>query len=776
MHHPTSAAAFPSTIAIYRHFTLAIAALVASCLWLGCATSAEELALERAREIAQQAQTLGQSDERASIEEGIRLLQAELDKPSSAPRAQALMQFVLGWLRYRLAGEAGGDEAELMKAAAAYEAVLEALPDHAAARANMIEIYSELGKFSLAVTALTGLLEKETDGELAYSIRIDIGDLYAKSAETSKALGAYGAAFAQLPSDDTAPERIVALAAAAEDHTLGGQLVSYCDRFAASGAVEVALAGVEILIGDALADPDPDRDADAPASYIEKWADIAATHDRLSSTHLSRLASIGPSNALITELARVVRLLKGTEDLKNLVDPRVPRDATDPIDASKLTVIEHWAAPPTRRAIMAKAMQSVARRMALEASDDATVNDRVARIYDRAMRFAPRTWRRDEATGDYVQVPGFAGRPDVRLDIAIDLAVFLHTHAKALDAKAKRFDDLIVTELSEEIYDRVPRSEAETLKYFGLLGLVYGEKAQAGGVSRGTSADVVHRERAIRFLSRLIKEHDEPLPQLSERLAETLASADRPVLALERYLEAAQGYIASDARDFGVALLPPARVVARQNTMALGDRIRELEALLDPELGLYVGGAYGLTDGSKSDAELQDELSRNGHDTTVGGFDDNNHGWKAFIGYDLEGPFALELGYTWQEGPSSTITENTSSPNSSNLVRDVQLQHPIAGEGPTLSLVAYPYVCDDFAVFARVGMWYWKSQLDVTVVPATGSRTMVHAESSRDLDPYVGLGGDYHVTEWLSARLEYERYFLNDDTVDMWSLGLLLKF
>ncbi len=219
-----------------------------------------------------------------------------------------------------------------------------------------------------------------------------------------------------------------------------------------------------------------------------------------------------------------------------------------------------------------------------------------------------------------------------------------------------------------------------------------------------------------------------------------------------------------------------ARSRHRQAAAALAARVAApqprdgvLATDVDPRRGVYLGATYGWTDGSGSSAELQSELNRRtpaGRNVTVD-LDDTDNGYKGLVGYRFLRPFALELAYTDLDGPTSTIDAPTVD---ANLPGDVLELHPIAGRGPSLSLLGFPFEYERLSVFGKLGVWYWKSSAEVKL----GNSVIRRNPSGWDL--IGGVGVQFRLYEGLSARLEYERYFLDVNEVDLLSLGVVYRF
>lgn len=158
---------------------------------------------------------------------------------------------------------------------------------------------------------------------------------------------------------------------------------------------------------------------------------------------------------------------------------------------------------------------------------------------------------------------------------------------------------------------------------------------------------------------------------------------------------------------------------------------------------------------SGSSAQMQHDLNRrtlDGRSVSVE-LDDTDNGYMGFLGYRFSQPFALELAYSDLRRPRSRIDAVTID---ANLAADVLELHPIAGRSPSLSLLAFSIEYERrLSIFGKLGVWYWRSTAEVRL----GGSVLENRENGWDLTG--GIGAQFRLFDGVSARLEYERYFLD---------------
>jgi len=172
--------------------------------------------------------------------------------------------------------------------------------------------------------------------------------------------------------------------------------------------------------------------------------------------------------------------------------------------------------------------------------------------------------------------------------------------------------------------------------------------------------------------------------------------------------------------------------------------------------GFYLGASAGT---SNIDDDITTGL------ITSGTVDGKSTGYKLFGGYQFNNTFGVEGAYV-DLGKARYSGSYFGAPVTGGKV-DVW--------GLNLSAVGTYLLNPSFAVFGKIGLFYWEANSkDVTGgVPFSG-----FASGS---DFSAGLGLSYHFTKNLSTRVEWERFGLTGYDFDLGhaellSLGMVYKF
>jgi OOP family OmpA-OmpF porin len=174
--------------------------------------------------------------------------------------------------------------------------------------------------------------------------------------------------------------------------------------------------------------------------------------------------------------------------------------------------------------------------------------------------------------------------------------------------------------------------------------------------------------------------------------------------------------------------------------------------------GGYLGVSFGST-------EVDFDALTPGAGTTL---DDEDSGYKIYGGYNLNENFALEGGYV--DFGESTLT----APTGAQFTLAGVLLQATTDINVTASSDAFTFAgvgkmdVGIGNIFGKLGLAMWDSE--------TTSNIAALNTTDDGTDLFFGFGIDIGVTEALVARFEYEMYELDDDEVDMMSLGLHVAF
>ncbi|MCW9059856.1 MAG: outer membrane beta-barrel protein [Gammaproteobacteria bacterium] len=184
------------------------------------------------------------------------------------------------------------------------------------------------------------------------------------------------------------------------------------------------------------------------------------------------------------------------------------------------------------------------------------------------------------------------------------------------------------------------------------------------------------------------------------------------------------------------------------------------------EAGLYFGAQFGRADTDVNLGKVTADLAARGIVGTPEVSDATRNAWRVFGGYGFNDHLALEGGYT-DLGEIVTRLRGTGPVN----IYDVHESVPISGTGFELAAVArYPFA-ERYAVFARAGLWRWKSEYELLNADNT-----VASSTRRGTDAVFGLGAEARFSEHWSARLGWDQYRLDSDNkANVYSVGLIFN-
>jgi len=188
-----------------------------------------------------------------------------------------------------------------------------------------------------------------------------------------------------------------------------------------------------------------------------------------------------------------------------------------------------------------------------------------------------------------------------------------------------------------------------------------------------------------------------------------------------------------------------------------------------------IGASLGSARGDTGTGDLNRELAARGLNATASSSDDSRTAWRLYFGYDYTPNWGVEAGYV-DLGEVTTTFTGTATDIDAFLAASGDV-HPNTAQGWQLSAV-YRQVLGSprLHAVARLGAFAWSSQY-----------TLQGVGSSRDVDERgtnlsVGLGLQMGLDEiaWMppgfAGHLDWDRYSIDGEPIDLLSLGLSYRF
>lgn len=186
----------------------------------------------------------------------------------------------------------------------------------------------------------------------------------------------------------------------------------------------------------------------------------------------------------------------------------------------------------------------------------------------------------------------------------------------------------------------------------------------------------------------------------------------------------------------------------------------------------YVQANLGYASGASSEGYVYSEAQKIGFDVYDIDVDDSRSAFKIGLGTSLSENLSVEFGYTDLGEVSTAFTTTTTEPEKFlDLARAI---HPSSVEGFTASLNYQLWRHEDWFVNASAGLYLWESDFDSREVFSNTQLDSLDGEDGTDF--YLGLGANYRLSQRFQVNLEWERYFLDSEDVDLLTLGVSYHF
>jgi len=182
----------------------------------------------------------------------------------------------------------------------------------------------------------------------------------------------------------------------------------------------------------------------------------------------------------------------------------------------------------------------------------------------------------------------------------------------------------------------------------------------------------------------------------------------------------------------------------------------------------YIGVSYLSAKSDQSSDDLNAELDALFLNVSAHQSDLTRSGYAAYLGYQLNDSYALEIGYLDLGETSTTIAGSSADINT--FLNTTSSVYPVTAKGWTVAMVASGAVTDNVSLLAKVGVFAWHT--DYTLSSATTSRSF-DADGG---DAFMGLAIESELMPRVPVRLGWTNYRLDDVNVGAWELGVSYWF
>lgn len=153
--------------------------------------------------------------------------------------------------------------------------------------------------------------------------------------------------------------------------------------------------------------------------------------------------------------------------------------------------------------------------------------------------------------------------------------------------------------------------------------------------------------------------------------------------------------------------------------------------------------------------------------------DDSRSGWKVNVEFDLSEHFAIGAAYVDLQDVELDINSIDNTP-SSKLFSPSRKILANSADGFTLESSYHYNLSDNFGLTGSIGLFNWQG--GDSGQPLNPNPLSKQSGSDGGTDVYFGLGGGYQLTEEMTLEINFERYKLDNEAKQMWSVGLNYHF
>ncbi|MCF6235111.1 MAG: cadherin domain-containing protein [Gammaproteobacteria bacterium] len=182
----------------------------------------------------------------------------------------------------------------------------------------------------------------------------------------------------------------------------------------------------------------------------------------------------------------------------------------------------------------------------------------------------------------------------------------------------------------------------------------------------------------------------------------------------------------------------------------------------------YIGISYLSATSDERASDFQSDIDALGLTASVTQTDLSRSAWSGHIGYQIEKPLALEIGYV-DLGKSSTSLNGLAA-DVDHFITSVEAVYPVTGSGFTFNFVGRIALSNKVDAWANFGVFLWQAEYDLS------SETVSKTFKERGFNNTLGFGLEMDVVAQVPIRLGWTMYRLGGVDVSAWTLGAGFRF
>lgn len=181
------------------------------------------------------------------------------------------------------------------------------------------------------------------------------------------------------------------------------------------------------------------------------------------------------------------------------------------------------------------------------------------------------------------------------------------------------------------------------------------------------------------------------------------------------------------------------------------------------ESNWYLSAAVDKITTGELTTNYKEGLSKTGVTVTTVGADDSRPGWKFNVGFDVSQNVAIEAGYLDLNEVEGTAAVSDADAFNTNAHAD----------GFTLGSTYRYSVSQNFGLTGSVGVFSWDGDNSAQALAQEPEKVSKEASGT---DFYFGLGGGYQLFDDVTLSIEWEKYKIDKEDAEVWSIGVDYHF